>query len=80
MKDKERDILRKMILELLAKGHTHYTDIEKKAVASCMSFVTSNTFRRQFYGYLLENGYIQRISRGIFTITEKGRKLLVILT
>jgi len=33
MKDQERDVLRKTILELVKKGHVHYTDIEKKAVA-----------------------------------------------
>jgi len=31
MKDMERDVLRKTILELVKKGHVHYADIEKKA-------------------------------------------------
>ena len=44
-----------------------------------LRFATSNTFRKQFYGYLLPNGYVQRISRGIYKITEKGEKLLGIL-
>ena len=80
MKDPERDVLRKTILELVKKGHVHYTDIEKKAVATCLSFATSNTVRKQFYHYLLANGYIQRVSRGIYRITLKGEKLLEILT
>ena len=80
MKDRERDLLRKTILELVKKGHVHYTDIEKKAVATCMPFVTTNTFKAQFYKYLVANGYIERVSRGVFTITEKGEKLLEILS
>jgi predicted transcriptional regulator len=80
MKDQERDILRKTILELIKKGHVHYTDIEKKAVATCLRFATSNTVKKQFYRYLLANGYVERVSRGVYRITEKGEKLLEILT
>ena len=42
-------------------------------------FATSNTFRKQFYDYLLPNGYVERVSRGIYKITPKGEKLLEIL-
>jgi len=52
----------------------------EKAVATCLRFATSNTFRKQFYGYLLPNGYVERVSRGVYKITEKGEKLLEILT
>jgi len=69
----ERDVLRKTILELVKKGHVHYTDIEKKAVATRLRYATSNTVRRQFYHYLLENGYVERVSRGIYKITQKGK-------
>jgi len=79
MKDQERDVLRKTILELVKKGHVHYTDIEKKACATCLRFATSNTIRKQFYHYLLPNGYVERVSRGLYTITQKGQKLLDIL-
>jgi len=80
MKDPERDALRKTILELVQKGLVHYTDIEKKACATCLSFATSNTVQKQFYGYLVAHGYVQRISRGVYTITPKGERLLAILT
>ena len=80
MKDQERDVLRKTILELVKKGHVHYTDIEKKAVATCLRYATSNTVRKQFYGYLLLNGCVKRISRGVYIITEKGQNYLNILT
>ena len=79
MKDPERDQLRKTILQFIKKGYVHYTDIEKKTVATRPRFATSNTLRKQFYGYLLPNGYVQRVSRGIYKITPKGEKLLEIL-
>jgi len=50
-----------------------------KAVATCLRFATSNTVRKQFYHYLLPNGYVERVNRGIYKITSKGEKLLEIL-
>ena len=79
MKDRERDLLRKTILEMLTKGHVHFTDLEKKVTATCYSFATTNTFKRQLR-YLLDNGYIKRVSRGVYEITLKGRNYLVLLT
>jgi Holliday junction resolvasome RuvABC ATP-dependent DNA helicase subunit len=79
MKDAEREQLRKTILELLTKGNVHYRDIEKKTVATCLRFATSDTVQTQFYNYLLVNGYVQRTARGVYTITEKGREYLAIL-
>ena len=78
MKDRERDVLRKNILELLTKGCVHYTDLEKKVCGTCLPFATTNTFKSQLH-YLLSNTYIIRISRGIYQITSKGQKYLVLL-
>jgi len=78
MKDQERDVLRKTILELLAKGRVHYTDLDKKVCATCHSFATTNTFKSQLH-YLLNNGYITRVARGIYQITSKGVKYLTLL-
>ena len=80
MKDQERDVLRRTILELIKKGHVHYTDIEKKACATCLRFATTSTIRKQFYHYLLLNDYVERVSRGIYRITSKGEKLSEILS
>lgn len=74
-----RDILRKIILELLVKSSSHYTDLEKRVCASCFPFITINTFKYQFK-YLLDNGFLKRISRGIYEITPKGKKYLELLT
>jgi predicted transcriptional regulator len=57
-----------------------YRDLEEKAVATRHRFATSNTVKKQFYHYLLANGYVERVSRGAYRITQKGEKLLEILT
>jgi len=79
VKDRERDILRRTILELLTKGCLHYTDLDKKVCATCHSFATTNTFKSQLH-YLLSNEYIDRIARGVYQITSKGEKYLALLT
>jgi len=79
MKDQECDVLRKMILEILAKGRVHYTDLEKKATATCYFSATTNTFKRQLH-YLLDNAYVQRVARAVYQITPKDQDYLVLLT
>ena len=76
--DMKRDILRKSILELLTKGTVHYTDLDKKVCGSCHSFATTNTFKSQFH-YLLRNGYIDRIARGVYKMTPRGERYLSLL-
>jgi DNA-binding PadR family transcriptional regulator len=78
MKDRERDVLRRTILELLAKGCVHYTDLDKKVCASCHSFATTNTFKSQLH-YLLSNKYVNRIARGVYKITPRGKNYLFLL-
>jgi len=79
MKDRERDILRKTILEMLSNGHVHYTDLEKKVTATCYSFATTNTFKRQLR-YLLDNLYVLKVARGVYQITPKGQNYLSLLS
>jgi hypothetical protein len=74
----KRDILRKKILEHLTKDSAHYTDLEKKICSSGYTFATTNTFKSQLC-YLLNNIYIERISRGVYQITLKGKKYLDLL-
>jgi predicted transcriptional regulator len=80
LNDRERDIIRKTVLQLIMKGVVRWTNIEKLVCISCGAFATTNTIKRQFYGYLLANGYIERVSRGKYAVTEKGRKLYVALS
>ena len=76
--DFKRDTLRKTILELLAQDCMHYTDMEKKFNASGHPFATTNTFKSQLR-YLLKNGHVNRVARGIYKITPKGGKYLNLL-
>ena len=76
--DVKRDFLRKTILELLTKGTVHYTDLDKKVCSSCHSFATTNTFKSKFH-YLLSNGYIDRIARGVYKMTPRGERYLSLL-
>jgi predicted transcriptional regulator len=78
--DRERDLLRQRILESISKGHVRWTAIEKRVCGSCFGFATSNTVRRQFYGYLLAYRYVERVNRGRYALTRKGEKLLKLLS
>ncbi len=80
MNDGERDQLRKIILKLISEDYNNWTIIEKKACATCFDFATTNTVKRQFYGYLLSFGYVERVERGKYVLTEKGKRLLSLLS
>ena len=80
MNDRERDLLRRRILESISRGCVRWTSIEKRVCSSCFKFATSNTVRRQFYGYLLKCGYVERVGRGRYALTCKGEKLLKLLS
>jgi len=74
----KRDILRKTILELLTNGTVHYTDLDKRICATAYPFATTNTFKSQLH-YLLRNNYIEKPIRGIYKISDKGKKYLTLL-
>ena len=75
----EQDLLDKMILETLSKGHIHWTDLEKRVIATCRAFATRGRFDNRLR-YLLKKGYVKRVSRGIYKVTEGGRKYMDVLS
>ena len=79
MKDQERDVLRKVILELLVGGCVHWTALKKKTLGTCHMFATDSTFAAQMK-YLLSKGLIRKEARGAYVITEKGKQYLKIMT
>jgi predicted transcriptional regulator len=79
MKDQERDVMRKIILELVMKGHVHWTDLKKRSLGTCHPFATDTTFANQIR-YLLDRGFIERSGRGIYAVTEKGKQYLRIMS
>ena len=76
--DMKRDILRKIVLGQLTKSNVNYTDLDKKICATSYPFATTNTFKSQLH-YLLRNNYIEKPSRGIYKISDKGKKYLTLL-
>jgi len=50
------------------------------AAASASASPPATLLKRQFYGYLLPFGYIERVERGKYVLTEKGQKLLALLS
>ena len=74
----EQDHMDKIILSMLKKGHVHWTELEKKVLTTCHSFATRTRFDNRLR-YLLKKGYIERVCRGIYQITESGEKYMEII-
>jgi predicted transcriptional regulator len=71
--------MRKLILEMVDKGHIHWTDLKKKILGTCYAFATDATFAAQIR-YLLNVGMIHKESRGIYVISDKGQQYLKIMS
>ena len=69
----EQDMLDKAILSALKRGDINWTALEKKVLTSCHSLATRTRFDNRLR-YLLKKEYIERVSRGVYRITEKGTK------
>lgn len=74
----EQDMMDKVILTALTKGHVRWTALEKKVLTSCHSLATRTRFDNRLR-YLLKKECIERVSRGIYRITEKGTKYMEII-
>ena len=74
----EQDLMDKLILKTLKKGHVHWSNLEKKVLTTCHSWSTRSRFDNRLR-YLLKKGYIERVSRGIYRITESGEKYMEII-
>jgi len=74
----EQDMMDKIILKTLKRGKVHWTDMEKKVLATCHPSATRTRFDNRLR-YLLKKGYIERVSRGIYQITESGEKYMEII-
>jgi Mn-dependent DtxR family transcriptional regulator len=74
----EQDAMDKIILETLKRGRVRWTDLEKKVLATCHPSATRTRFDNRLR-YLLKKGYIERIRRGTYRITENGEKYMEIV-
>jgi len=74
----EQDVMDRIILETLKRGRVRWTDLEKKVLATCHPSATRTRFDNRLR-YLLKKGYIERVRRGTYRITENGEKYMEII-
>jgi len=74
----EQDMMDKVILAALKSGDVRWTVLEKKVLTTCHSLATRIRFDNRLR-YLLKKEYIERVSRGIYRITEKGTKYMDVI-
>ena len=68
----------KIILETLKRGIVRWTQLEKKVLTTCYPSATRTRFDNRLR-YLLKKGYVERVRRGIYQITENGEKYMEIV-
>ncbi|MFQ6073654.1 MAG: hypothetical protein ACE5KC_00400 [Candidatus Bathyarchaeia archaeon] len=73
----QQDLMDKTILTLLTRSveGVHWTDLEKKALGTCHRYATSSRFRSRMR-YLINKNFVAKIEKGVYRITEAGRKYL----
>ncbi|MCW4016813.1 MAG: winged helix-turn-helix domain-containing protein [Candidatus Bathyarchaeota archaeon] len=74
----EQDMMDKVILSALKGGDMRWTVLEKNVLTTCHSLATRTRFDNRLR-YLLQKEYIERVSRGVYTITEKGTKYMEVI-
>lgn len=74
----EQDLLDKVILGALRKGDVRWTALEKKVLTACHSLATRTRFDNRLR-YLLQKEYVERVSRGVYRVTEKGTKYMEVI-
>jgi len=70
---KEQGSLDKVILTALKKGDVRWTALEKIVLTTCNSLVTRIRFDNRLQ-YLFKKHYVEWVSRGVYSITEKETK------
>jgi len=68
----ERMYVAKIILSKLSKGKYKWSDLLKLVLAESPSYSKFNNTLK----FLVRNGYVERVSRGVYEITEKGLKFM----
>ena len=68
----------RIILETLKKGRVRWTDLERKVLVTWHPSATRTRFDNRLR-YLLKKGYVERVRRGTYRITENGEKYMEII-
>jgi len=76
---REQEEIEASILQALKRrGELRWTQLEKHVMRSCSVSVSSYRFRLRMQ-YLLQRGFVERVRKGVYRITEKGEKYLSLL-
>lgn len=67
-------MLDKVVLKSLKKRDMRWTPLEKNVLTTFHSLATRTRFDNRLR-YLLNKEYVERVSRGVYRITEKRNKL-----
>ena len=67
----ERLRVTRIILKTLMKGHLNWTPLTKLILKQSTPWIVQSTLE-----WLLREGYIERPKRGVYVITEKGKRFL----
>jgi predicted transcriptional regulator len=70
-----QDAMDKLILETLNKGEIHWSDLCRKVLGAHQPCATLSRFRSRM-GYLLKKGHMERVAKGVYQITESGKRYL----
>lgn len=70
-----QDAMDKQILQTLAKGDIHWTDLCRKVLGTHASHATPSRFQSRMK-YLLKKRHVARVARGIYEITDSGKRYL----
>ena len=74
----EQDLMDRVILGALERGDVRWTALEKRVLTTCQSLATRTRFDNRLR-YLLQKEYVERVSRGVYRITEKGAKYMEVI-
>ena len=74
----EQDMMDRVILKSLRRGDVRWTALEKKVLTNCNVLATRTRFDNRLR-YLLKKEYMERVSRGVYRITEKGEKYMEVI-
>ena len=65
----------KLILETLVKDEIHWSDLCRKVLGTHQPYATPSRFQSRMK-YLLGRKHIERVVKGVYEITDSGKRYL----
>jgi len=73
-----QDAMDKLILETLTKGEIHWSDLCRKVLGTHRPYATPSRFQSRTK-YLLGRQHIEKVAKGLYQITDNGKRYLTSL-